>query len=110
MADILIFKCTVPRRRASGIIALGGGGEKNIFLTITQTAPRPLSSFDTHARWQPVTQSIRSRRSYGKIEDREQWAGVSRYPLLGWDEADSFNLRGGIIRAIYTRKKKMRPQ
>ena len=34
--------------------------------------PRPLSSFDTHARWQPVTQSARSRWSYGKIEDREQ--------------------------------------
>ena len=34
--------------------------------------PRPLSSFDTHARWQPVTQSARSRRSYGKIEDCEQ--------------------------------------
>ena len=29
-------------------------------------------SFDTHARWQPVTQSARSRRSYGNIEDREQ--------------------------------------
>ena len=35
-------------------------------------SPRPLSSFDTHARWQPVTQSARSRRSYGKIEDCEQ--------------------------------------
>ena len=34
--------------------------------------PRPLSSFDTHARWQPVTQSPRSRFSYGKIEDCEQ--------------------------------------
>ena len=34
--------------------------------------PRPLSSFDTHARWQPVTQSARSRWSYGKIEDCEQ--------------------------------------
>ena len=34
--------------------------------------PRPLSSFDTHARWQPVTQSSRSRWSYGKIEDCEQ--------------------------------------
>ena len=29
-------------------------------------------NFDTHARWQPVTQSARSRRSYGKIEDCEQ--------------------------------------
>ena len=37
-----------------------------------ETAPRPLSSFDTHARWQPITQSsryMRSRWSYGKIED-----------------------------------------
>ena len=50
----------------------GGGGEKNIFLASFQTAPRLLSSFDTHARWQPVTQSARSRRSYGKIEDCEQ--------------------------------------
>ena len=34
----------------------GGGGEKNIFLASSQTAPaRPLSSFDPHARWQPVT-------------------------------------------------------
>ena len=29
-------------------------------------------SFDTHARWQPVTQSPRSGPSYGKIEDCEQ--------------------------------------
>ena len=29
-------------------------------------------SFDTHARWQPVTQSARSLRSYGKIEHCEQ--------------------------------------
>ena len=32
----------------------------------------PLSSFDTHARWQSVTQSCRSRWSYGKMEDCEQ--------------------------------------
>ena len=43
--------------------------------------PMPLSSFDTHARWQPVTQSARSRWSYGKIEDCKQsrypaWAGI----------------------------------
>ena len=31
-----------------------------------------ISSFDTHARWQPVTQSARSRQSYGKIGDCEQ--------------------------------------
>ena len=33
------------------------------------------------------------------------WAGVSRYPLLCRDEVDSLNLRGGTVRAIYTRKK-----
>ena len=44
MAAILIFKCTK------------GAG---VGITL-------LSSFDTHARWQPVTQSARFRRSYGK--------------------------------------------
>ena len=34
-----------------------------IFLASLQTAPRPLSSFDTHPRWLPVTQSARSRQS-----------------------------------------------
>ena len=34
--------------------------------------PCPLSSFDNHARWRPVTHSARSRRSYGKIKDCEQ--------------------------------------
>ena len=43
-----------------------------IFLASSQTAPCPLSSFDTHARWQPVTQRARTRCSYGKIEDCEQ--------------------------------------
>ena len=57
---ILIFKCA--EGRASGIIAR----------IMTQVFPRSLSSFDTHARWQPVTQSARSRWSYGKIEDCEQ--------------------------------------
>ena len=42
--------------------------------------PRPLSSFETHARWQPVTQSARSRRSYGKIEDCEQSIEISISP------------------------------
>ena len=44
----------------------------SIFLTSSQTAPRPLSSFDTQARWQPVTHRARSRWSKGKIEDCEQ--------------------------------------
>ena len=34
-----------------------------ISLASLQTAPRPLSSFDTHPRWLPVTQSARSRQS-----------------------------------------------
>ena len=47
---------------------LGGGRGARLL----PNRPRPLSSFDTHARWQPVTHSARSRRSYGKIEDCEQ--------------------------------------
>ena len=43
----------------------------SIFLASSQTA-LPLSSFDTHARWQPVTQTCRSWWSYGKIENCEQ--------------------------------------
>ena len=51
--------------------------------------PRPLSSFDTQARWQPVTQSARSRRSNGKIEDCEQsiYRGIEssdRYYSAWW--------------------------
>ena len=38
------------------------------------------------------------------------WANVPRYPLLGRNEADSLNLRGETVRAIYTRKEKTRPQ
>ena len=53
-----------------------GRGEKNrgslYFCRFLPNRPRPLSSFDTHARWQPVTQSARSRWSYGKIEDCNQ--------------------------------------
>ena len=37
------------------------------------------------------------------------WAGVSRYPFPGRNETDSFNLRGGAIRTIYTRENKKRP-
>ena len=44
----------------------------SMFLAFSQTTPTPLSSFDTHARWQPVTQSAHSWWSYGKIEDCEQ--------------------------------------
>ena len=69
MVASLIFKCT--EGQASGIIALGGGGMKNIFLT-SSIHPCLPSSFDTHARWQPVMQSAQSRQSYGKIGDCEQ--------------------------------------
>ena len=58
----------VPRGRASGII--DRGDEK--FFASSRTASRPLSSFDTHPRWHPVTHSARSRRSYARIEDCEQ--------------------------------------
>ena len=54
-----------------GFIDLVGGGDEKFFAS-SQTASRPLSSFDTHPRWQPVTQSARSRRCYAKIEDCEQ--------------------------------------
>ena len=43
-----------------------------LFFSLLPNHPRPLSSLDTHARWQPVTQSAQSRWSYGKIEDCEQ--------------------------------------
>ena len=42
------------------------------FSRLLPNRPYPLSTFDTHARWQPVTQSARSRWSYGRIEDCEQ--------------------------------------
>ena len=48
-----------------------------LFFLLPPKRPRPLSSFDTHARWQPVTQSALSRLCYGKIEDCEQ----SKIPL-----------------------------
>ena len=69
MTAILIFKCT----KGAGVGDYSSGrGWSGGALASSQTVPRPLSSFDTHARWQPVTQSARSRRSYGEIEDCEQ--------------------------------------
>ena len=50
------------------------------FSRFLPNCPRPLSSFDTHARWQPVTQSSRSRWSYGKIEDCEHSRSCSFRP------------------------------
>ena len=61
---------------SGGIIALVGGGPNH---------PRPLSSFDTQARWQPVTQSAQSPWSYGKIEDCEQSRKLeSQYGFYTW--------------------------
>ena len=51
------------------------GGEENFFFSCFSLPSKPSpppGSFDTHARWQPVTQSARSQRSYGKIKDCEQ--------------------------------------
>ena len=53
----------------------GRGARKKIFFYVSRFPPNrpfPLGSFDTHARWQPVTQSPRSRRSYGKMKDCEE--------------------------------------
>ena len=58
-----------------------GRGVRKIFFSLPPKPPRPLSSFDTHARWQPMTQSVRSRQSYRKIEDFEQ----SRRWVTAWD-------------------------
>ena len=68
--DILIFKCT--EGTGVGDYSSRGSWARKIFLASSQIVPSPLSSFDTHARWQPETQSARSRRSYRKIEDCEQ--------------------------------------
>ena len=50
----------------------GGWREAREEGTSSQTVPHPLSRFDTHPRWSPVTQSARYRRSYGKIGDCEE--------------------------------------
>ena len=70
---ILFFKCT----EGAGVrnYSSGGYGARKIkiyFSRFLPNRPRPLSSFDTHARWQRVTQSARFRWSYGKIQDCEQ--------------------------------------
>ena len=49
------------------------------------------------------------RISWNMYTDKTFWTGVSRYPLLGRDEADSFDLRGGTIGAMYMRKNKTCP-
>ena len=49
------------------------------------------------------------RISWNMYTDKTFWTGVSRYPLLGRDETDSFDLRGGTIMAMYMRKNKTCP-
>ena len=54
---------------------LGEEGEEKTFFPCFSLPPKPsppLGSFDTHARWQPVTQSPRSRKSDRKIKDCEE--------------------------------------
>ena len=50
----------------SDVLTRADFNSPSIFLASSQTAPRPLSSFDTHARWQPVTQSEQSTRFKSK--------------------------------------------
>ena len=60
--------CHTPRTRAAVMFR-----KVNLFFSLPPlNAPRPLSGFDTHPRWLPVTHSARSRPSYGKIGDCEQ--------------------------------------
>ena len=80
MEAILIFNCT--EGAGVGDYSCRERGREKI-LASSQTAPHPLSSFDTHVRWQPVTQSARSRRSYGKIEDCEQSIDTVKPVLSG---------------------------
>ena len=62
------------------------------FSRLLLNRPRPLSSFDTHARWQRVMQSASSRWSYEKIGDCEEssvhvktweWPRVGKCPAPG---------------------------
>ena len=70
MTAILIFKCT--EGAGVGDYSSSGGGEKNIFLASSQTALAPQVVLTIMQDVQPVTQSARPRRSYGKIEDCKQ--------------------------------------
>ena len=55
-----------------------------LFFSLPPIRPRPLSSFNTYASWQPVTESAQSRWSYGKIEDYEQSIFNSKLGLHTW--------------------------
>ena len=49
------------------------------FYRFLPNRPFPLSSFDTHARWQPVRRAI-SRRFHGKIGDSQQPRSIGDCP------------------------------
>ena len=68
MTAILIFKCT----KGAGVGDYSSREKEAREIASFQTVPRPLRRFDAHVRWPPVTQSLRSRQSYGKIRDCEQ--------------------------------------
>ena len=55
-------------------VALGGGEREKYFsrFLLNHQTHHPQSTFDTHPRWQLVTHSAQSRRSYGKIGDCQQ--------------------------------------
>ena len=72
------------------------GARKNfliIFLASYLTAPT-YQVVLTHARWQPVTQSARSRQSYGKIGDCGQSSYYVTHPIKG----DTLQNPNGIIK------------
>ena len=98
MEAILIFKCTGG---GVGDYIWGGRGAGKFFPLPPQPPPPPpppplpLSNFDTHARWHPVTQSARSRRSYGKMEDCEQPTNLitkQRHLSLVFTRSDCSNI------------------
>ena len=67
----------------------GRGREKyNFSRFLPNRRARPLSSFNTHARWQPVTQSARSRWSYGK--NRGLWTVYAFHSSLNLSICDFF--------------------
>ena len=97
MEAILIFKCT-ERGGGVGDYICRGRGARKFFSLPPKTPPPPpppLSNFDTHARWHPVTQSARSRRSYGKMEDCEQSTNLitkQRHLSLVFTRSDCSNM------------------
>ena len=80
---ILIFKCTEGTGVGDYSSSGGRGREKyNFSRFLPNRRARPLSSFNTHARWQPVTQSARSRWSYGK--NRGLWTVYAFHSSLNF--------------------------